>query len=517
VTKLFQVAMKFALVSSLVGLVACKRTDAEHHAEPQAVQWRQGDVATALMESARAGKPVLVYWGAAWCAPCNKLQATLFKDAAFVSLTRRLIPVHLDGDDVGAQSWGEKLHVSGYPTLLLLRADGTELARPNPFGTASAIVAALDDARSSASSSSTLVARALASPDTLSLRDWRTLSKVDWQSKGFGGKQEDLEDIRRLARTTPDPVLRLRLALLAYAPLALPEDQTRFDPVALSIDQVRDVQSLLRPTLSGPAMNLTNNVMLGFLEARLVAALPASSVKRALSDQLLMASARFRSDDRLPLTDRIDSLEIDLAILRDNRSRVPKPVLQLARNYTDAALARATDPMLRQSILHEAALVRRDAGDVEGLHRMLLRNLPRMANRVDIFERLSENAEMRQQPAEAVSWLRKQYLVEPGSASRLRFAIGYSNTAMRLTPDDFRTVAISTEAVAEALRGSKDQTTATAGQVKAWERNVVKWSEMHGNPKFITLLSNRLRSVCVRSSTLQTTCGGGLATRGNAA
>jgi protein disulfide-isomerase len=516
-TKLLKVAISFALVSSLISLDACKRTAPEQHAEPRAIQWRQGDVAGALVESARAGKPVLVYWGAAWCAPCNKLQATLFKDAAFVSVTKRLIPVHLDGDKVGAQRWGEKLHVTGYPTLLLLRADGTELARPNPFGTASAVVAALDDARSSATPSSNLVARALASPDTLSREDWRTLSKVDWQSKGFGGKRQDLENIRRLAKTTPDPALRLRLALLAYAPVALPKNLMRFDRVALSDDQVRDVQSLLRPTLSRPAMNLTNNVMLAFLEARLVAALPASSVKRALNDQLLIASARFRSDERVPLTDRIDSLEIDLAILRDNRTPVAEPVLQLARNYTDAALARATDPMLRQSILHEAALVRRDAGDVEGVHRMLLRNIPRMTNQVDIFERLSENAEMRQQPAEAVSWLRKQYLVEPGPASRLRFAIGYSNTAMRLTPDDLRAVAISTDAVAEALGRSKDQTKATGGQIKDWERSVVTWNESHGNRIFISTLSNRLKFVCLRNATLQTICGGGLEPRGHAA
>jgi protein disulfide-isomerase len=129
VTRFFQVAMNLVLASSLLGLGACNKTVPEHHAEPQAVQWRQGDVATALMESARAGKPVLVYWGAAWCAPCNKLQATLFKDAAFVSLTRRLIPVHLDGDDVGAQSWGEKLHGVGTPQPVRYRLSHSRGAR----------------------------------------------------------------------------------------------------------------------------------------------------------------------------------------------------------------------------------------------------------------------------------------------------------------------------------------------------------------------------------------------------
>ena len=37
--------------------------------------------------------------------------------------------VLLDGDDPGAQKWGEVFHVSGYPTVLILRPDRTELAR----------------------------------------------------------------------------------------------------------------------------------------------------------------------------------------------------------------------------------------------------------------------------------------------------------------------------------------------------------------------------------------------------
>ena len=82
--------------------------------------------------SARRGpsrKPVFLYWGAVWCPPCNQVKATLFNRQDFIERSRAFVPVYVDGDSPGAQKLGARFHVSGYPTMLLFSADGTEVTR----------------------------------------------------------------------------------------------------------------------------------------------------------------------------------------------------------------------------------------------------------------------------------------------------------------------------------------------------------------------------------------------------
>ena len=92
-------------------------------------QWLQGDVDKAFKQSQVTSKPVLLYWGAVWCPPCNDLKERVFSSTRFQELLDLVVPVYLDGDSENAQVWGDKLKASGYPTVLLLNKDGKELLR----------------------------------------------------------------------------------------------------------------------------------------------------------------------------------------------------------------------------------------------------------------------------------------------------------------------------------------------------------------------------------------------------
>lgn len=467
-----------------VALAACHHAPekaARHSITPASVAWRHGDIDGALADAKMIGRPVLLYWGAAWCAPCAKLKATVFKDPAFVELTQHLVPIYLDGDNKDAQVAGERFHLKGYPTLLLLRPDGIELSRPDTMGQATTIVAALRAAIGGTTPLAELTNRALVDPSRLSTADWRRLGEGDWMIRVFSAEPGVSDTLRHLSAIAPDPVLRRRFGVAAMIPLAAPSNLTHFTPVSLSLDQARAIEDLLRPTVSPSASIGPQDGLLAYFESRLVAALPPSSDKQALTVQLQHDAATLRTSGRISLPDRIDTLAIDITLARNNGPTVPPAIVAAARTFSEAAVARTTDPVLLASVLHEAALVRRDAGDVEGVHQMLLGALPRLTNPIDSYERLSENAEMRGKPAEAVAWIAREYRAEHGPASRLRFAIDYSNIAMRLFPDDKAGVKRSADAViAASTENSGDASVRTRKMVQKWRERFVAWNAAHG-------------------------------------
>ena len=77
----------------------------------------------------RSDKPLLLYWGAKWCPPCNQLKATLFNRQDFIERSRAFVPVYVDGDLPGAQKLGARFKVRGYPTLILFKPEGAEITR----------------------------------------------------------------------------------------------------------------------------------------------------------------------------------------------------------------------------------------------------------------------------------------------------------------------------------------------------------------------------------------------------
>jgi thiol-disulfide isomerase/thioredoxin len=99
------------------------------HADAPGIAWFKGDVDAAFKSAQASNKPVLLYWGAQWCPPCKQLKSAVFNRPDFIEKSRLFVAVYLDGDLPDAQKWGDVFRVTGYPTVVVFKADRSEITR----------------------------------------------------------------------------------------------------------------------------------------------------------------------------------------------------------------------------------------------------------------------------------------------------------------------------------------------------------------------------------------------------
>jgi thiol:disulfide interchange protein len=110
------------------------------HESESLVHWVTIEDAPRL--AATSNRPMLIDFTAAWCGPCQSLDAEVFRDPATAKeINARFVPVRVtdrqreDGHNSQAVSdLQRRFGVNGFPTVVLADANWTERARMEGYG-----------------------------------------------------------------------------------------------------------------------------------------------------------------------------------------------------------------------------------------------------------------------------------------------------------------------------------------------------------------------------------------------
>jgi thiol-disulfide isomerase/thioredoxin len=426
--------------AALAAAVLLATAPLAHAATGPGVSWQAAaagaDIDRYFVQAKAEKKPVLLYWGAKWCPPCNQLKATLFNRADFIEQSKAFVAVGIDGDAPGAQKLGTRFKVRGYPTLILFNPNGTEVTRLPGEADAAQVMKVLQLGLSSGRPVKAVLADAKAGKK-LGANEWRLLGFYGWETD----EQQLLPVAERAATLT-------QLAKASEGADA--ETTTRLwlkSVGALGEGKAADAAQLprLRAVLADPAQARAQMDVLANEAQDLVKAFaPAPGEARtALVAEFDAALKRLNEDATLSRADRLNALQARIDLARIDTAKddphpktIPAALQAEARQQTQRANREVTDGYERQAVITQAAHLLGRAGLWTESDELLKSALARSHSPYYLMSQLGGNARKQGRKADALRWYEEAFNKSEGPATRLQWGSNYLGALVELSPED---------------------------------------------------------------------------------
>ena len=479
------------------------------------IAWRRGDVDAAFAEAKAANKPVFLYWGAGWCPPCNQMKATLFRKREFVERTQYFVPVYVDGDTPAAQKLGTRFSVSGYPTMVLFTADGTEITRLPGEADPERYLQVLALGMSSARPVAATLKTALGDGRGLTRDDWRMLAWYSWDT-----------DDQQLVPTAKVPATLQALA--ARCPVAFADVKSRLvlKTAAAAGDEPADQKTAapardrkaalaqLEAVLSKAAsvrdhFDLLTNAMPEMVRATTTAGSPERArlvvdADRALTQ--LAADPSLSNTDRLGATvARVQLATIDVKSAGPNGKAEPFVLPEALRDAVKREVGRADreskDPYERQTVINAAAYLLTSAGMIDDSDALLKAELTRSHSPYYFMLDLASNAKKRGDKVAALDWYAKAYDTSKGPATRLQWGVTYVNALVDLSPDDAARIAqVATKVLGEVEPAPESFEGRNRKGLSRMATKIAGWNQGDAHAEQATRISEASQALCGKLS-----------------
>lgn len=404
----------------------------------------EAEVERAFDLAKKSGKPLFLYWGAVWCPPCNQVKATLFSRADFVERSRAFVPVYVDGDRPGAQKVASRYRVSGYPTMILFKPDGTEVTRLPGEVDPQRYLLALNAGLDAQVPVKELVMRALARRQ-LTAEQWRLLAFYSWDT-----------DEQQVLASAELPQRLAELAAAAPKDLASVRDRIAFKAIAAraQADKPGDARAadrqfidrvLADPIASGELADL----LAGYGERTVRWMASAGDDRKLLAAHWDIAIARLLEGGNLSRADQVDALDARVALWKmiDGGEKLNLERRQAVLKEIARIVSVTNDRYERQAVIPSAAHVLAEAGLVDDSDALLKAELPRAVAPYYHMLVLAGNAKRRGDTASALRWYEQAWRKSEGSATRIQWGTNYVGHLIELAPADTNRISRAATAV----------------------------------------------------------------------
>jgi protein disulfide-isomerase len=494
-------------------LAGCNKPPAPHaqHAthsnEPRDIAWFDGSLDGAFIVAKRENRPVLLYWGAEWCPYCHTLKSKVFSRPDFIAKSHLFLPVYLDGDDDGAQKWGEQFGIQGYPTLIVLDADRHEIIRFGAGRDVAQYASVLDLALENVLPVDALLQ--LAAVRELSANECRRLAYNSWELDTLNpdeyGKRADL--LQAALGHCPQELRQERANLTIFAAFYAANaerealEAPKATPSARLVTLTDQVATILaqRDLAISSAGALTMLVNSFFEAAGARGAKFASSVRASF----VAAMDGAANDSRYVASDQLGFIDAKLRSLRapsGAKGKLPSEALAEANGRIDDALAQEQDPWVRSGLVNAALNILEDVGDYPKAYQIAKAEIPRSNTPYYYEADLAEVAEKMGRRDEALELLDQAYRESQGAATRFQWGELYVSGLLRMAPNDSGRIQQASSTVLSELDGENRIYRRARFRLAILDRELRAWNDASRgqHADVLQALHTRMQEICVK-------------------